>query len=199
MMPVQSRCDVHHASVQPLPTATPRPRRRRLLYAGAFAPAALLLLAAALSTLCEASWQGVAGPHRRARLARGSLTYCWATTATWRLTATGPWTLGTDYAVNGRRVTQHAQWTGWPPQAQEIVAPVVITAGDVHIPIVYLAIAAALPPLAVVAHQRVRRRPPYACRRCGYDLRGLASAPCPECGGVPCGVCVDRRPGHSRR
>ncbi len=28
-----------------------------------------------------------------------------------------------------------------------------------------------------------RRTPPWACRRCGYDRRGLPpGAPCPECG-----------------
>ncbi len=28
----------------------------------------------------------------------------------------------------------------------------------------------------------VRRRPAWACQRCGYDLRGIKGEECPECG-----------------
>lgn len=35
----------------------------------------------------------------------------------------------------------------------------------------------------LVMQQRLARAPaPYACKRCGYDLRGLAGLLCPECG-----------------
>lgn len=30
---------------------------------------------------------------------------------------------------------------------------------------------------------RARRGPAWACRRCGYDLRGITGGVCPECGG----------------
>lgn len=42
-----------------------------------------------------------------------------------------------------------------------------------------------------------RSRPTYACRSCGYDLRGLASPVCPECGVTPGGSvqpALDRSP-----
>jgi hypothetical protein len=141
---------------------------RRLRSSLPFIPSAVLLCLALFSTVCLLYWQGSPGSFRRVRLYRGS--------------PMGPWMLGTDLTVNRVRVTTYADWTGWPPQTQELLAPVVVRAGDIHLPILYLALIAAAPPAAVRISRRFRRRPPHACARCGYDRRGLSSSTCPECG-----------------
>lgn len=48
---------------------------------------------------------------------------------------------------------------------------------------------------------RARRKawPEYVCRGCGYDLRGIGSGVCPECGraiSAPAGTCPSSRPGE---
>lgn len=54
-----------------------------------------------------------------------------------------------------------------------------------HIQVQFLPIALAL--LAPYAMRRwvFKPKPPWACQRCGYDLRATVNAPCPECGQHP--------------
>ena len=55
-------------------------------------------------------------------------------------------------------------------------------AGELEIPLFPLAVLIALPPLGVRAWRYFRPfREPWQCR-CGYDLRGISSSACPECG-----------------
>jgi hypothetical protein len=49
----------------------------------------------------------------------------------------------------------------------------------------------AVPLLAWAMAARVRRRPPYACPECGYDMRGASAARCPECGAAPGSEMID--------
>ncbi|MCL4197374.1 MAG: hypothetical protein KJZ69_07750 [Phycisphaerales bacterium] len=64
-------------------------------------------------------------------------------------------------------------WTLWIS-----LNPVV---GVVSIPVWFLALLLAVP--TIWLWYRDRRRAPGLCTKCGYDLRGMDHAVCPECGG----------------
>lgn len=60
-------------------------------------------------------------------------------------------------------------WISWSPLF-----------GAAFIPIWFVALLTALPPFWI--WRRDMHRPPAGCAQCGYDLRGLDHAVCPECG-----------------
>lgn len=63
----------------------------------------------------------------------------------------------------------------WPDLDAELQS------GHLKIPLIYPALAATAA-AGIAAWLRARRPPPWACKACGYDLRGSAGGSCPECG-----------------
>lgn len=128
-------------------------------------------------------WQS-SGPSKfRALLGGGVVMVNWnAPPTTWGI-GTVSRNLGTDLTINGRRATWYVQRPWWSVEQFAIDLLPVVRGGHVEIPVFYLAVFAAIPP-AFVAWRRSRAPGPGHCKECGYDLRGAASAACPECGQV---------------
>jgi hypothetical protein len=160
----------------------------RLCWMRGYLPSVLLILVGLSSSRWAFMWQGAPGPERRAMVNRGAFIYCWATNSTWCWTAPARWTLGSNYH-QGRnhkiwRVKFELMWTYWPPDLDEALWPIVLQAGHVQVPVVYIAILTAAP--AFAARFVRKRREPWMCPSCRYDRRGLPpGAACPECGGLP--------------
>jgi hypothetical protein len=167
-------------------------RIARHIWLRGFLPSLLLLALWVFSLGTWILWQGAPTPElRRATLSQGAITYCWYTPGTWRVYGHCDRPIGFDIFLNGRRPTWYASeplWK-WGRGAELVWDPSlawkpVIEAGAIQIPVFYLAILAAIPPLKPVVRMGIRacRRPPWACSRCGYDLRAATHTVCPECG-----------------
>lgn len=88
----------------------------------------------------------------------GTITRSWRVAGAIICLLVAAWFL--DTAVLGGRT-----WVGWPWPA-----------------ILYHAGVATVLFVWAVRTRGAGSLPPYACQACGYDLRGLADGPCPECG-----------------
>lgn len=85
---------------------------------------------------------------------------------------TGPKSLGTPFFW-------WVEWKGYAFEAPELVYRPGLTC--LMVPFWLLFLVAALPTVLLFLRDRRRTKAGY-CRHCAYDLRGIASGICPECG-----------------
>lgn len=174
---------------EPDPTIATAPRRssmpsriaRRLWMRGWLLPILVLALWV-FSSGSYIIWQGKGTNQPRASLSNGVITFCRYPTSWWPTFGHVTRTLGTGLSINGKWVTffvapplwSASRWSDirWLPASMP---------GHIHVPVFYFAPLAAIVPL-LIARARRRRRRAGLCIRCGYDLDGLTTARCPECG-----------------
>jgi hypothetical protein len=169
-------------------------RMRRLLrcvWMRGFLPAVLVLLLGVFSAGAWILWVG-RGPLTpasppRAVLGRGVLLVNWGDPTMRRWIGGQGWHLGVMIDVAGKPMS------GWfvsrPIWSVSRLAgascALEIHPRHVKIPLLWAWAVFAAPPAGVMLWRRLRRKPPeFACRGCGYDLRGSAGGVCPECGGA---------------
>jgi hypothetical protein len=152
------------------------PRRSRVVRAGAVLAALLLGLFAAACVVearVEGAWGSVTLGQGRLHL-RGGRPFpvpTYASRVRWRPAAPDLMFDGHSYPA----VPAAAATAGTPAR------PARAAWWFVRVPLWAPAAAVGLPVFAYWT-VLVRRRPPWACRGCGYDTRGLTAPACPECG-----------------
>ena len=126
-------------------------------------------------------WIGSPAGNRQAAIGKGTVSCFWKSPGTWRGIGQAKWNLGTGFSVNGQPVTWYAMKPLWARDRVVVQRELVIKPGVAQIPLFYVvAVSAVFPVLSWRA--RRRHRAAWQCKACGYDLRGSAGSPCPECG-----------------
>jgi hypothetical protein len=162
-----------------------------------FLPAVLVLL---LGLFSAGSWVLWVGPGKltptsppRAVLTRGVLLVNCGDPTMRRWIGGRTWHLGVmiDSAGNPKLgwFVSRPVWSA--SRLKDVVFTLEVHPHHVKIPLLWAWAVLAAPPAGVMLWRRWRRRPPeYACRGCGYDLRGMPAGGsgggvCPECGAAP--------------
>ena len=163
-------------------------RSLRHLWLRGFLPSILALLAAAFSTGTWIVWQGRGTVPFRAVYGGGFIMIAWhdpsrQPMATW----IGPRTWYLSIMLDGKTMQPKPCWyfqkpiwstKNWRFENALRIHP----AGELEIPLFPLACLLAAPPIARLVWRYFNPfREPWQCR-CGYDLRGIPSGSCPECG-----------------
>lgn len=129
-------------------------------------------------------WQGAGHWPLRCALGRGAITVAWGELGNKQIFG-GPPKWQISYGITADGGPRGAGF--WPMprflslKNYDLEYKINIVERQWRIPLVYFALLLAPPP-AFFAWRRWRRKPPWACRKCGYDLRGLTGDVCPECG-----------------
>lgn len=147
-----------------------------------FLPAILCGVLWAVSPCLWAGWQAPGNPPFRMLVARGVWIANWGNSGRQSGFGKVEWKLG--YGIDKNKAPKPGViWANVlrRPETIRIEFDVEAHPGHVKVPL-YLPVAVLLMPPLVAAWRRSRRRPPYACRACGYDLRGGDGETCPECG-----------------
>lgn len=150
------------------------------LWLRGYLPAGLLALAWLCSTQSWLLWQGQGAAPPRGAFGRGIVAFDWGLGARSSGFGRSDWTLGVMCDRSGLPKPgwvfiptrwRPGQWE-WDPQFHP---------GHVKVPILPVAAIGAIIPW-LIHWRRAHRHAPHECSVCGYDLRGLQSKECPECG-----------------
>ncbi len=162
----------------------PKLRVLRYLWLRGWSPALVLLILWPLTGGTWIGWQGAGHWPLRCALGRGAITVAWGELGNKQIFG-GPPKWQISYGITADGGPRGAGF--WPMprflslKNYDLEYKINIVERQWRIPLVYFALLLAPPP-AFFAWRRWRRKPPWACRKCGYDLRGLTGDVCPECG-----------------
>jgi len=151
----------------------------RRVWLRGFLPAAMLAVVWGVSIFVHTIGQSRGATPGRWAVTHGVVMVNWQSAAGWSGWGRTDWSIGIMVNADG---TMRPGVVCVPHLRSPTVQwDIELHPGHVKLPIIYLALAASAPALAVVWLRR-RRVPAGHCPGCRYDLRGVTGGVCPECG-----------------